>query len=99
MASPTPRTWSHVSLFSARKPTTPCTQPRMTASVPEWAFVELWRSFIETMEPSAQTPPVFDVVAPLSDPMNTCLVEVIQGWYEIRTPCRPTARPQESGPD
>jgi hypothetical protein len=39
--------------------------------VPIWAFVELWRSLVEMMEPSAQTPPVFDVVAPLSVPINT----------------------------
>ncbi|MGA3124368.1 MAG: hypothetical protein ABSF69_26720, partial [Polyangiaceae bacterium] len=38
------------------------------AAVPAWAFVELWSSFMETIEPSAHTPPVFDVVAPLSGP-------------------------------
>jgi hypothetical protein len=45
--------------------------------VPSWAFVALCMSFIDTMDPSAQTPPVFEVVAPLSDPMNTCLGEVM----------------------
>jgi hypothetical protein len=49
----------------------------MTASVPIWAFVELWRSLVEMMEPSAHTPPVFDVVAPLSVPINTPWIALI----------------------
>jgi hypothetical protein len=41
----------------------------LTAAVPAAEFVELCRSFIEMIEPSARTPPVLDVVAPLSVPM------------------------------
>src|SRR5271163_2265829 len=77
MARPAPRTWSQVRLFWARNPFTPWINPLTTASVPIWEFVELWRSLVEMMEPSAQTPPVFDVVAPLSVPINTPWIGLI----------------------
>src|SRR5580658_2718913 len=86
MARPTPRTCFQVRPFSARNPTTPWTHPLTTASVPACAFVELWRSFIETIDPSDHTPPVFEVVAPLSEPMNTSLDEVIWGCVESEHP-------------
>ena len=41
---------------------------------------------MDTIEPSAQTPPVFDVVAPLSVPMNTSLFELISGWSNNNNP-------------
>jgi hypothetical protein len=68
MASPTPCTWSQVSWLSVRNPFTPSIQPLMTAAVPAWELVELWRSLVEMIVPSAQTPPVLEVVAPLSVP-------------------------------
>jgi hypothetical protein len=34
---------------------------------------------METIEPSAQTPPVFEVVAPLSEPMNTGFGDFMRG--------------------
>jgi hypothetical protein len=49
----------------------------MTASVPAWEFVELCSSLVDMVEPSAHTPPVFEVVAPLSVPMNTPEVRFI----------------------
>jgi hypothetical protein len=48
--------------------------------------VALWRSFIDIMEPSAQTPPVFDVVAPLSEPMKTSFAGVIVGIQKSQQP-------------
>src|SRR5208282_532568 len=98
MARPTPRTWSHVSLFSAMNPSAPWTHPLTSAAVPSWLLVELWRSFIEIIEPSAHTPPVFEVVAPLSVPMNTSLFELIFWGGEITTSRAATARPQGGRP-
>jgi hypothetical protein len=40
-------------------------------------LVELWRSLVEMMEPSAHTPPVLEVVAPLSVPIYTPGREVL----------------------
>src|ERR1017187_2630202 len=47
---------------------------------------------METIEPSDHTPPVFEVVAPLSDPMNTSWGGIIGAW-EITTTGGPTASP------
>jgi hypothetical protein len=56
----------------------------MTASVPAWEFVELCSSFVDMMEPSAHTPPVFEVVAPLSVPMNTPGVRFMMQVTDLR---------------
>ena len=44
------------------------TQPRTTASGPNSEPVGRWRSRVETVVPSSQTPPTLDVVAPPSVP-------------------------------
>ena len=45
------------------------TQPRTTAAGPSCELVGRCRSWVETVVPSPQTPPTFDVVAPPSVPM------------------------------
>ena len=57
----------------------------MTAAVPACELVELCRSLVEMVEPSAQTPPVLEVVAPLSVPMNTPWIAIKgRGWRVVR---------------
>jgi hypothetical protein len=46
----------------------PSIHPSTTAPVPSWELVVLWASLSEIGVPSANTPQVFDVVAPLSVP-------------------------------
>jgi len=40
-----------------------------TAAGPRWALVGRWSRSVETVAPSPQTPPTFDMVAPPSVPM------------------------------
>src|SRR5947209_1414859 len=74
MASPTLLTCAQVSWFSPRYSVIASIQPPTTACGPLLALVGRWSSFVETVVPSAQTAPIFDMVAPQSVPMNTCLL-------------------------
>ena len=65
--------------FCARYLLTASIQPATTASRPCWALVGCCCSFVEMVVPSAHTPPTFDMVAPQSVPMKTCLLSSIAG--------------------
>src|SRR5450755_2762677 len=72
MASPTLLTSAQPSLFCVRYSVTASTQEVTTACGPCCELVARWCSLVETVVPSAQTPPTFDMVAPQSVPMKTC---------------------------
>src|ERR1700722_10322550 len=72
MASPTLLTSAQVSLFCVRYSVTASTQEATTASGPCCELVARWWSLVETVVPSAHTPPTLDMVAPQSVPMKTC---------------------------
>jgi hypothetical protein len=63
--------------FSLRYSLVASIQPATTASRPFCALVGRCKSFVEMVAPSAHTPPTFDIVAPQSVPMKTCLLSSI----------------------
>src|SRR3569623_3773783 len=77
MASPTLFTWSQSSWFSARYSEMAAIHEDTTAWGPRCELVARWCSFVETVVPSNQTPPIFDIVAPQSVPMKTCVFVVV----------------------
>src|SRR5262249_28406548 len=77
-------TCSHPRPFCARYSPIASIHPVTTASRPCCELVGRWRSFVEIVRPSPHTPPTFDIVAPQSVPMNTCLLSSIAGAYRSR---------------
>src|SRR5580704_7053228 len=103
MASPTLATSAQVSLFCSRYSVTAATQAATTAAGPCCEFVGRCSSLVETVVPSAQTPPTLDMVAPQSVPMKTCwlvlMARSIAAIDGARIPdAWPDARPLRAGP-
>src|SRR5689334_15237438 len=84
MAKPTPLTCRQLSPFCRRYSLIDDTQPATTALGPFRAFVGRCNSLVETVRPSSQTAPIFDVVAPLSVPIKTFRPFLMTGLREGR---------------